>query len=101
MAPSLHSPRSHAQANSIVRRTLFVSNAGLENAKKLISSYKQGQTDPMTPELWHAKKIVDSTLHPGMRQSIGPESLAATERYKTLENQSSCHFACHLSSFAT
>ena len=46
-------------------RTLFVSTAGLENAKKLISAYKQGQLKSMTPELWHAKKIVDSTLHPG------------------------------------
>lgn len=46
-------------------RTLFVSSVGLENAKKLISSYKQGQLKSMTPELWHAKKIVDSTLHPG------------------------------------
>lgn len=23
----------------------------------------------MTPELWNAKKIVDSTLHPGMSKS--------------------------------
>ncbi|MCJ1236919.1 hypothetical protein MMC14_004903 [Varicellaria rhodocarpa] len=45
-------------------RTLFVSSSGLENAKKLISSYKQGQVQSMTPELWQAKKIIDSTLHP-------------------------------------
>lgn len=47
------------------RRTLFVSSSGLENAKKLVSSYKQGQVTSMTPEIWRAKKIVDSTLHPG------------------------------------
>ena len=46
-------------------RTLFVSSSGLENAKKLVASYKQGQENSMTPEIWKAKKIVDSTLHPG------------------------------------
>ena len=46
-------------------RTLLVSASGLENAKKLVSSYKQGQVKSMTPEIWHAKKVVDSTLHPG------------------------------------
>ncbi|KAI9806584.1 MAG: hypothetical protein M1825_006040 [Sarcosagium campestre] len=45
-------------------RTLFVSKSGLEHAKTLVSSYKQGQISQMTPELWSAKKIVDSTLHP-------------------------------------
>ncbi|KAL9611060.1 MAG: hypothetical protein Q9167_004272 [Letrouitia subvulpina] len=45
-------------------RTLFVSNAGLEHAKRLVSSYKQGQAKSMTPEIWQAKKVVDSTLHP-------------------------------------
>lgn len=44
---------------------LFVSSAGLENAKKLIISYKNGETKEMSPELWRAKQIVDSTLHPG------------------------------------
>lgn len=47
-------------------RTLLVSPGGLEQAKKLISSYKQNHIPAMTPELWHAKKVVDSTLHPGM-----------------------------------
>lgn len=45
-------------------RTLFVSSAGLEGAKKLLSSYKNGEIQIMTPELWQAKKVVDSTLHP-------------------------------------
>ncbi|MCJ1458345.1 hypothetical protein MMC28_008716 [Mycoblastus sanguinarius] len=47
-------------------RTLFVSASGLENAKKLVSSYRQGHVNSMTPELWQAKKVVDSTLHPGI-----------------------------------
>ncbi|KAI1644784.1 Tricarboxylate/iron carrier [Daldinia loculata] len=45
-------------------RTLFVGNHGLEQAKKLLVAYKQGEIKDMTPELWKAKKIVDSTLHP-------------------------------------
>jgi len=51
-------------------RTLFVSSSGLENAKKLISSYKQGEVKSMTPEIWNAKKIVDSTLHPDTGQPV-------------------------------
>lgn len=39
---------------------------GLEQAKQAIVAYKQGNVKEMTPELWQAKKIVDSTLHPGM-----------------------------------
>ncbi|KAI4248791.1 MAG: hypothetical protein L6R40_000802 [Gallowayella cf. fulva] len=51
-------------------RTLFVSSAGLESAKGLVSSYKQGNVKSMTPELWNAKKIVDSTLHPDTGQPV-------------------------------
>ncbi|KAJ5902556.1 hypothetical protein N7495_003084 [Penicillium taxi] len=45
-------------------RMLLVSSAGLEHSKRLISLYKQNQIQEMTPELWRAKKVVDSTLHP-------------------------------------
>lgn len=38
---------------------------GLERAKNAIVAYKTGQIKEMTPEIWQAKKIVDSTLHPG------------------------------------
>ncbi|KAI4144581.1 MAG: hypothetical protein L6R39_004117 [Caloplaca ligustica] len=51
-------------------RTLLVSAAGLENAKNLVSLYKQGHVQSMTPELWRAKKIVDSTLHPDTGQPV-------------------------------
>ncbi|KAL8856497.1 MAG: hypothetical protein Q9178_006896 [Gyalolechia marmorata] len=51
-------------------RTLFVSSAGLERAKSLVSSYKQGHVQSMTQELWRAKKIVDSTLHPDTGQPV-------------------------------
>ena len=46
-------------------RTLLVNKAGLENAKNLVAGYKQGKIKEMNEELWKAKKIVDSTLHPG------------------------------------
>jgi hypothetical protein len=43
---------------------LFTSAAGLENAKQLVTAYKMGKVREMSPELWQAKKTVDSTLHP-------------------------------------
>jgi hypothetical protein len=46
-------------------RTLFVSNAGLEQAKALLARYKDGQVREMSEEVWRAKKVVDSTIHPG------------------------------------
>ncbi|KAL9129300.1 MAG: hypothetical protein Q9217_002210 [Psora testacea] len=51
-------------------RNLFVSAAGLEHAKRLVSAYKQGQVKSMTPEIWQAKKVVDSTLHPDTGQPV-------------------------------
>ncbi|KAF4547555.1 Tricarboxylate carrier-like protein [Elsinoe fawcettii] len=51
-------------------RTLFTSQAGLEHAKSLVSSYKQGKIQHMTPDLWEAKKIVDSTLHPDTGEPV-------------------------------
>ncbi|KAK4249656.1 Tricarboxylate/iron carrier [Corynascus novoguineensis] len=51
-------------------RTLFVGNAGLEQAKNALVAYKQGKIPSMTPELWRAKKIVDSTLHPDTGEPV-------------------------------
>ncbi|EXJ91111.1 hypothetical protein A1O1_04218 [Capronia coronata CBS 617.96] len=51
-------------------RTLFVSRSGLEHAKQLVSAYKTGQMKEMTSELWQAKKIVDSTLHPDTGEPV-------------------------------
>lgn len=50
---------------NVRHRTLLVSRDGLEKAKGLITNYKLGKIREMTPELWQAKKIVDSTIHPG------------------------------------
>ena len=49
-------------------RTLLAGKHGLEHAKQLVTAYKRGEVKEMTPELWQAKKIVDSTLHPGTRR---------------------------------
>lgn len=51
-------------------RTLFVSKSGLENAKNTIMAYKQGKIKDFNDELWRAKKIVDSTLHPDTGKPI-------------------------------
>ena len=53
---------------------LFVSPTGLQNAKQLVAGYKQGRIASMSPDLWRAKKIVDSTLHPGMLSLRGSTS---------------------------
>jgi len=47
-----------------------VSSSGLENAKQLESNYKQGQIKEMSPDLWKAKKVIDSTLHPDTGQPV-------------------------------
>jgi len=42
----------------------------LEHAKSLIAAYKQGKIGEMNTELWRAKKIVDSTLHPDTGEPV-------------------------------
>lgn len=68
-----------------LRRTLFVSSSGLENAKRLVSSYKTGEAKVMTPEIWQAKKVVDSTLHPGKKFDIRSKEAFAHEVLDTGE----------------
>ncbi|KAI5924971.1 Tricarboxylate/iron carrier [Camillea tinctor] len=50
--------------------TLFAGKHGLENAKALLVAYKQGDIKEMTPDLWKAKKIVDSTIHPDTGEPV-------------------------------
>ncbi|KAG9600798.1 sideroflexin-5, partial [Aureobasidium melanogenum] len=57
-------------ANLSDPRTLFTSSAGLEHAKDLVTSYKQGKIQSMTPELWKAKKVIDATLHPDTGEKV-------------------------------
>jgi hypothetical protein len=61
-------------------RTLFTSSSGLEHAKALVSAYKTGKIRDMNEDVWKAKKIIDSTLHPGMnplRSSIEAQDPSA------------------------
>ncbi|KAI0975084.1 Tricarboxylate/iron carrier [Xylaria arbuscula] len=62
--------RVRHMANITDPRTLFVGKEGLDRAKKLVVAYKQGEITKMTPELWNAKKIVDSTLHPDTGEHV-------------------------------
>ncbi|RFU30999.1 hypothetical protein B7463_g5325, partial [Scytalidium lignicola] len=57
-------------ANISDPRTLLVNKQGLEHAKELISAYKQGKIQDISPELWKAKKVVDSTLHPDTGEPV-------------------------------
>jgi hypothetical protein len=65
--------------------------------------YKQGLVPHMTPELWQAKKIVDSTLHPGEATGQG-DMLGTLGTLGTIltspqipANRSSCLFECRAS----
>ncbi|KAI1842698.1 hypothetical protein JX265_002696 [Neoarthrinium moseri] len=51
-------------------RTLFAGKHGLESAKSMLIAYKKGDIKEMTPDLWNAKKIVDSTLHPDTGEPV-------------------------------
>ena len=44
---------------------LLITKKGLQDSKELIANYKLGKIREMSPELWHAKKVVDATIHPG------------------------------------
>ncbi|OAL56299.1 sideroflexin-5 [Pyrenochaeta sp. DS3sAY3a] len=57
-------------ANISDPRTLLTSSAGLENAKQLVTAYKTGKVQEMTPDLWKAKKIIDSTIHPDTGEPV-------------------------------
>lgn len=48
---------------------LLNSKKDIDDAKKLIYSYKNG-TMPMNPELWKAKQVLDSTLHPDTGEAV-------------------------------
>lgn len=54
----------------LIFRTLFVTSSGLEDAKQKVTSYKTGKIREMTPDLWIAKKVVDSTLHPDTGEPV-------------------------------
>ena len=63
--PSIAHTGLRRTCDSSRNRTLLTSSAGLEQAKQLIAAYKTGKIQDMSPDLWKAKKIIDSTIHPG------------------------------------
>ncbi|RUS13935.1 Tricarboxylate/iron carrier, partial [Endogone sp. FLAS-F59071] len=64
-------PRILFYSSSTTTRTLFVSRQGLERAKETIANYNSGKLTGVHPEdLWKAKKIVDSTVHPDTGEPI-------------------------------
>ena len=69
--PGLLDIKDGANVSCELDRTLFAGKSGLEQAKQAVTSYKKGEVKEMTPELWQAKKIVDSTLHPGIYHGRG------------------------------
>ncbi|KAH3685956.1 hypothetical protein WICPIJ_003078 [Wickerhamomyces pijperi] len=49
---------------------LLNTSASLQAAKDLVSQYKNGEIKSMTPELWTAKKVLDSTIHPDTGETV-------------------------------
>ncbi|KAE8365567.1 Tricarboxylate carrier-domain-containing protein [Aspergillus caelatus] len=70
MSTSLPGNRDLPASQYDLSTTLFTSSAGLQNAKDLLTKYRSGQIQSMSPELWQAKKIVDSTLHPDTGEPV-------------------------------
>ncbi|KAK7203731.1 Tricarboxylate/iron carrier [Myxozyma melibiosi] len=51
-------------------RMLLVTKKDLEESKSLVSAYKNGKIANMTPELWRAKLVLDSTIHPDTGEPV-------------------------------
>lgn len=51
-------------------RMLLVTSSDIASAKQLVSAYKAGSIQDMSPELWRAKKVLDSTIHPDTGKSV-------------------------------
>ncbi|KAI0465330.1 putative alpha-isopropylmalate carrier [Komagataella kurtzmanii] len=49
---------------------LLNTSADVETAKTLISDFKNGKIKQMTPELWRAKRVLDSTIHPDTGETV-------------------------------
>jgi hypothetical protein len=66
---STYSGRVRHAAGIADMRTLLATSKDLDYSKALLTKYKTGEIKEMNEELWRAKKIVDSTLHPGIYPS--------------------------------
>ena len=67
---SLSSSQKILSVTDSLHRTLFINHTSLEHAKKTVTQYKTGERREMSEDVWRAKKVVDSTLHPGMPATL-------------------------------
>lgn len=51
-------------------RMLLVTGDELKRSRQLVWDYKNGVIPQMTPELWHAKRVLDSTVHPDTGETV-------------------------------
>ncbi|EEB09386.1 MTC tricarboxylate transporter [Schizosaccharomyces japonicus yFS275] len=51
-------------------RTLLTTKKDLANAVAVLDAFKTGKNPKLDESVWHAKKIVDSTLHPDTKQPV-------------------------------
>lgn len=49
---------------------LLTTSSQLEHSRQLIAKFRNGELKEMTPELWHAKKVLDSTVHPDTGETV-------------------------------
>ncbi|CAR22806.1 Fsf1p [Lachancea thermotolerans CBS 6340] len=49
---------------------LLTTENDLQKARDVISSYRRGELKQTTPEFWHAKKQLDSTVHPDTGETV-------------------------------
>lgn len=49
---------------------LLTTGEDLKRARDIISSYRSGQLKQTTPEFWHAKRQLDSTVHPDTGETV-------------------------------
>ncbi|CEP24664.1 FSF1 [Cyberlindnera jadinii] len=49
---------------------LFTTSKQLEDAKNLISDYRNGRVTEVSEQFWTAKKILDSTVHPDTGETV-------------------------------
>lgn len=49
---------------------LLTTQKDLVAARKIIKAYREGQIEKPTPEFWHAKKQLDSTVHPDTGETV-------------------------------
>ncbi|VEU21041.1 DEKNAAC101998 [Brettanomyces naardenensis] len=49
---------------------LLSTKEDIQKSKRLIWDYRNGVIPEMTPELWHAKKVLDSSVHPDTGETV-------------------------------